>query len=220
VQGASGFRAAEALAIYGSLDAITQACRDCPANSNALQDSTALAGCFGLLPLPLDAAPFHVAVERAIEEQNILAEVERHFPPTRLPWYGFWQSSPLASEQLAPLAKLLAAVQTADAECRRGLAELLLALQAAQRHKLALHVRHYPRGEVSGPWWRHVPHCPRCQAEWPEHADHCRACQYIGQPAPIAKRHARGTRPYFPLARLLGEQSATAFLARYHSSQT
>lgn len=217
-----GFRATESLALYGGLDAITAACHNCPANGLESITPATLAGCFGLWPLPLDARAFHALMERAMDERDLTAEVARHFPLASPHWYGLWQHSPLTAEQLAPLAELLSAIQASgiastDVECQRGLAELQLAIQAAQRHHLALHVRHYPRGEVTGPWWQLVPHCPTCHAEWQPRADRCFACSYLGPPAPAKKRHARGPRPYFPLARLLGESQATALLAQYRA---
>src|SRR6185503_15686006 len=59
-----GFRIDEAVGIYGGLAAAERTCGDCPVNALAKLRGGSLAGCFGAVPLPLDPAPVHAAIER------------------------------------------------------------------------------------------------------------------------------------------------------------
>jgi hypothetical protein len=210
-----GFRIEEALRLYGGEQAVEQNCRGCPANALARFDAASLAGCYGLVPLPDDPRPVHEAVERAIAEAVSEADFGQLFPRTSPPWYGLWIESPLSSTRAAALARILTgAIGGGSTIATFG--ELIAALEFAAETPRPLHVRLYPPGRVLGPWWRLVPHCPRCAGGWSEAAVRkCTICGYAGSPAPDKKRHARGRRPYFPLARLLGEQAATKLLERF-----
>ena len=46
-------------------------------------------------------------------------------------------------------------------------------------------------------------------------AEQCRVRSDVGRPASSPKRCARGTRPYWPLERMLGKEKAAEFLVRY-----
>src|SRR5262245_44504939 len=166
LQPPEGFRLADALALFGGEAAARQACGNCPANALAKQDREAdreqLAGCYGLVPLPLEAAAFHEAVERASGAVYAPAEWSLHYPLTRPRWYGLWIASPL--EGAALLERFL--VLQAAAESHPQLRELLTALNAAYDAGCRLHVRLYPPGHVEGSWWRLAAYCPRCQAQW------------------------------------------------------
>jgi hypothetical protein len=126
-------------------------------------------------------------------------------PPHDEALYRLLIESPLSHEQAALLGKLLA-----EQESSSPLAELCRALDVTCKGCVPLHVRLFPRGRVEGMWWRLDPHCPRCKAPWPTGRKCCGACQYVGHPAPDKKRRARGTRPYYPLDRLLGTARASA----------
>jgi hypothetical protein len=211
----NGFRCDDALTIYGGAGQVETACRDCSANALQRHHAAALAGCFGLTPLP-QSVDLHAAIESAVDRADASGDCSRLFSATRPTWYGLWMQSPLRGDQLAWLVRVLPAVDVRDASVRQALAELSLAAQAAMDHGLALHARLYPPGRAEGTWWRLVPHCPRCKAEWGNATSReCRVCGYVGHPAPDKKRHVRGMRPYFPLDRLLGEQQAAELLLRY-----
>lgn len=199
------FKIDESLTIYGGIQTLQRACRDCPANASPQHDLTPLAGCFGLLPLPTAAAS---SLANA-------TELLTQFPSTTPPWFGLWLQSPLGPDQAKPLRTILTGADLGP-EARRPLAEFIAALHITINRDIPLHLVHYPPGRVEGRTWRLVPHCPRCKASWPQPASrHCQTCSYNGAPAPDKKRLARGQRPYFPLDRLLGPELAAATLKRY-----
>jgi hypothetical protein len=212
-----GFRIDDALAIYGGIAAIEQACSGCPANAASRLHPNALAGCFGLLPLSANELEIHNAVDAAILQSPSAADFARHFPVTRPAWYGLWINSPLDEQQAALLLDILA---TANASARFGpeFSTLQAGLQAAVQHNLRLHVTLYPPGRVEGVWWRLAPHCRRCQAPWNSPTSlRCGVCGHSGRPVSGKQRRARGRRPYFPLDRLLGSEAAAEFLLRYEA---
>lgn len=212
-----GFRIDDALALFGGLPAVEATCRGCPANAASRLHPNALAGCFGLLPLPASEPGVYDAVDRAIIASQSSAEFARLFPGTRPAWYGLWMNSPLRQQQAALLLDILTAGDF-SARFGREFSELQAGLQAAVEFNLRLHAVLYPRGGVEGTWWRLVPHCARCKAPWNKPASgQCSACGHVGRPAQDKKRHARGRRPYFPLDRLLGGEAAREFLKRYEA---
>jgi hypothetical protein len=204
-----GFRIDEALTIYGGEAAARRACGNCPVNALAETDPAGLAGCFGILALPDDATEFHAAIGRGIADRS------RFFPNTRPQWYGLWLSRFHEAETLRNLFLVL---QAARLE-RPSVGDLLMALNTSYNLGSRLYTQLYPPGQVEGPWWRLAPHCPRCKAVWNDCGrGECPVCGYDGHPAAEKKRHARGRRPYFPLARLLGsDQAAGEFLKRYEN---
>ena len=216
-----GFRIDDALAVYGGPAATEAACRGCPINflredqwPPATPGSlTALAGCYGLVPLPNDARPFHEAIERGID-----MEAKRDDFGTQPRWYGIWLESPLWAERLFQAWLILNASPIEDGRSKTAVQQLKAGLNIAFNAGARLHVRLFPRGRVIGGQWELVPHCPRCKAEWCNtRAGQCAVCNYAGHPAPELKRMARGKRPYFPLDRLLGETQAAEFLVRYEA---
>jgi hypothetical protein len=208
-----GFRIDDALAHLGGLEGVDAACGACPVN---VPRDGALAGCYGLVPLPADEQTAHREIERAAERAELADEIARHFPPTVPTWYGLWIASPLSATQAAVIEQLLAAVTSDDVALCAGLADLRAGLVAARSAAAAVHVRLFPRGRVEGTWWRLEIHCPHCRAPWRnEQCRQCRVCGYVGHPAPQKKRRVRGRRPYFPLGRLLGEEAARGVWRRY-----
>jgi hypothetical protein len=214
----NGFRIDDALQIYGGLSGIDLACRDCPANASAQQVRGKVAGCYGFVPLLEDTSSLHRAIEGGIETAYPRADWSSLCVATTPRWYGLWIDSPIKAESLLVRYLVLSATTIDDQRCRAAFAELLNALNVAFDAGCRLHVQLYPRGRVEGPWWRLAPHCPRCKAIWKEAGGRrCNTCGFEGHPAPDKKRRARGRRPYFPLARLLGEEQAGTFLVRYQA---
>ena len=214
-----GFRISEALRVYGGLAAVVAACSSCPANALTGDDSRSLAGCYGELPLPANERDFHKTVDSAIDRKQLGDLACNLFPNTKPAWYGLWIKSPLDREQLAGLQRILSAVEMTE-EMAKPLHELMLCIDAAQRHGLALHARIYPRGVVDGVWWRLARHCPICHAPWASEASKsCQVCSYIGHPAPDKKRRARGKRPYYPLSRLVDAANEKSLLEEYRARQ-
>ncbi|MBC7853266.1 MAG: hypothetical protein IAF94_07510 [Pirellulaceae bacterium] len=216
----NGFRVDDALSLYGGLLAAETACRDCPANALQKENPNSLAGCFGMVPLPPDETEVHAAVEESIDRLKLRANIETNFPRTKPAWYGLWMRSPLDAPRSLLLKFILRNAGGSDPDYVRAINQMNLGLSAAYEHALPLHVRLYPRGEVRGTWWNLVPHCQSCHSPWPEaQCEHCQVCGYVGSPASPPKRRARGTRPYWPLERMLGKEKAEEFLGRYETQR-
>jgi hypothetical protein len=214
----NGFRVEDALSLYGGLSVAEDACRKCPANALLKENPNSLAGCFGMVPLPPDEAEVHAAVDQAIDRLNLRANVQANSPATKPAWYGLWMRSPLDAPRALLLKFILRNAGGSDASYVRAINQMILGLSAAYEHALPLHVRLYPRGEVQGTWWNLVRHCQACHAPWPEpQCEQCRVCGYIGHPASPPLRRARGTRPYWPLERMLGKEKSAEFLVRYEA---
>lgn len=213
----NGFQVEDALSLYGGLAAAEAACGDCPANALQKENPFRLAGCFGMVGLPPEETEVHTAIEEAIDRLNMRANVAANFVVTRPAWYGLWMRSPLDAPRALLLKFILRSAGGTDPSFAHAMNQILLGLSAAYEHNLPLHVRLYPRGAVSGVWWNLVPHCQNCHAPWPDaQCEQCHVCGYIGNPASPPKRRARGTRPYWPLERMLGKERAAEFSARYH----
>jgi hypothetical protein len=214
----NGFWVEDALSLYGGLSAAEAACRECPANALQKENPNSLAGCFGMVPLPPDEAEVHAAVDQAIDRLNLRANVQANFPVTKPAWYGLWMRSPLDAPRALLLKFILRNAGGSEPSYVRAMNQIILGLSTAYEHALSLHVRHYPRGEVQGTWWNLVPHCQSCHAPWPDsQCDQCQVCGYCGHPSSPPKRRARGTRPYWPLERMLGKEKAAEFLVRYEA---
>ncbi|MEX2025747.1 MAG: hypothetical protein WEH44_00580, partial [Pirellulaceae bacterium] len=194
-----GFRVDSALELYGGVAGLQAACDECGANALRGHGGRQVAGCFGMWPLPADLENFCEQVESIIQRDPQIATLSTTAPR----WYGLWLHSPLASETASALAVLLRELQLTDAASAAGRDELLLALAISAAGQFPLHFRHYPPGQVEGPWWNLVPHCGDCQAPLTG-GGICRVCGQTTHPASPKKRRVRGQRPYYPLVRLLG----------------
>ncbi len=220
VQPPNGFRVEDALSLYGGLATAEAACSECPANAGLKENSKSLAGCFGMVPLPAGEIQVHAAVETAIDRLNLRANVAANFPATRRAWYGLWMRSPLDAPRALLLKFVLRNAGGSDPEYVRAMNQMILGLGIAYENALPFHVRLYPRGEVQGVWWNLVPHCQACHAPWLEtSSEQCQICGYVGHAASPPKRRARGTRPYWPLERMMGKEKAAEFLVRYEASR-
>ncbi len=215
---ANGFRVDDALSHYGRLVTAEDACRDCPANALQKENPNNLAGCFGMVPLPSNESDVHAAVEDAVNRLNLRANVQGSFSTTKPAWYGLWMSSPLDAPRSLLLKFILRSAGGSDSNYVRAMNQMILGLSAAYENALPMHVRLYPRGEVRGTWWNLAPHCQACRAPWPEaNREQCLTCGYVGHPASPSKRRARGTRPYWPLERMLGKEKAEEFFRRFEA---
>ena len=213
-----GFRISEALHLYGGQEAVEATCGACPANAISNSGYAALAGCYGVLPLPHDPSPLYKAIDGAIEELGIAKKVEVLFPATRPQWYGIWMGSTLKQEQQKCARRVFSFARMKGSFDSVQGNELIEGLATAERGGFDFHARLYPRGRLEDGWWRLASHCPRCMAAWPaERSRQCRVCKYAGSPAPDKKRRARGQRPFQPLERILGPERAREFLARYEA---
>ena len=205
-----GFRVEMALELYGGIAGLHAACDECPANALRGHAGREVAGCFGMWPLPADLAHFCHDVEAIVARQPETASLSSTTPR----WYGLWLRSPLAVEAAQVLFHVLGEMPLVDPASVAGRDELLQALALATRGEYALHFRHYPPGQVDGPWWNLVPHCGHCQAPWTG-GGICRVCRQTTHPASPKQRRVRGQRPYYPLVRLLRREAAADILIRY-----
>jgi hypothetical protein len=204
----NGFRIEEALNVYGGSATAERHCLACPANSSPRR----LAGCFGLLPV---CQSLRESVERVASDHA--NGYEHIFQRTSPRWYGLWMQPPLQGAKLTFLRDVLEATEICEID-QPQIASLRAGVETATATQYPLHTALYPPGRVEGPWWRLASHCRRCKAVWSTaKSRHCGTCGYIGHPAPEKKRHARGLRPYLPLASMLGERAAAEFLVRYGS---
>ncbi len=216
----NGFQVEDALSLYGGIAATEAACRDCPANALRKENPHSLAGCYGMVGLPQEETAVHAAVEEAIDRLNMRANVAANFVVTKPAWYGLWMRSPLDAPRALLLKFILRNAGGKEPSYAQAMNQMILGLSAAYEHNLPLHVRLYPRGEVRGVWWNLVSHCQNCHAPWSEvECDKCQVCGYVGRPASPPKRRARGTRPYWPLERMMGKEKAEEFLVRYEASR-
>lgn len=215
-----GFQVADALSLYGGLSAAEAACRDCSANALRKENPQSLGGCFGMVGLPPDETEVHAAVDAAIDRLNMRANVAANFAVTKPAWYGLWMRSPLDAPRALLLKFILRNAGGKDPSYAQAMNQMILGLSAAYEHNLPLHVRLYPRGEVHGVWWNLIHYCQNCHAPWPKvEREECQVCGYVGRPASPPKRRARGTRPYWPLERMMGKEKAEEFLVRYEASR-
>ena len=177
---------------------------------NEQQKSFLWAGCHGMLPLESARREIFLAnFEQGILNTCGLATWQAHFLPTTPAWYGAWIGSPL--DQLR-CQLILQALQPINEAATQSLQQTLA---AAIAQNLTLHAIYYPAGRRTSTQWIIPPRCERCQVPW-EGSPHkpCRICRCTHQPLPESIRRARGTRPYQPLAGLLGEKEATEYLQR------
>jgi ssDNA-binding Zn-finger/Zn-ribbon topoisomerase 1 len=193
---------------------VEAACGNCPANVLAREHRRTLAACYGTVVCPWSSESFHAAVDGAVERDRGAGDL---VPRTTPAWYGLWIGSPLEGERAEATARILEAVEAAEPDAATGLGELALALHVAVERGLRVQVAAYPEGSADAGVFAISPHCPNCKMTWrlKQGRGVCPACGYEGFAAPLKKRRARGSRPYFPLAKLLGEPGAREFLSRY-----
>lgn len=209
-----GFPLAEIVSVYGDEVLIDETCNACLANvSEGCLGS--LAGCHGCLLVSDLKAP----VDNAIQELSLSCVGNKvtslDAQSYEQGFYGVWTTPIWYGTQLSHAINLFAIVERDANPDNEQLLRFVTTLRRAAQYDLRVHVKLMPQGRLEGKWWHVVEHCPRCRAEWGTRARHCNACEYVGNPSPARKRHARGTRPFVPLARVVGDQRVTSFLDRY-----
>lgn len=209
-----GFPVAEIFDAFGEIDFLKTTCGRCPANLPK-GNRRSWAGCYDWF----DARDLKPRVNRIIAE--LIAdgrgnELSR-FESVRFQqgFYSLWTHDVWRSETLSQAADFFNRL----ADDRSGddvtVSRFSSGLRAADEQGFAMRVRLVPRGELAGNSWTVAPHCPNCRAEWPRHTPRCMACAFQGGAVPARKRHARGKRPFVPLARVLGKKNVGDFLRRY-----
>jgi hypothetical protein len=88
-----------------------------------------------------------------------------------------------------------------------GIADYLLAVDAALEHNLPLIVRTFPGGRCEGRRWYVDAHCGRCKSSWPDaRRQQCPICGQVGGRQAERRRMRIGTRPYRLLREFLSEE--------------
>lgn len=204
-------REREALALFGGEQMVAEQCLGCPANAGA-EDSTAWAGCHGILETPPDADGWRQTVEAVLASQG---RDWTHLPQTSPRWYGLWSQGVLTPNDCSAVAKTIALSSSRFSGEVPGAAHLVRACESAASSRLSLHVRLYPAGLLEGRWWTPAPYCPECRAPQPTGSRGCQVCGRQGGPPPAEKRRARGVRPFRPLSDLFTPEEAAAFLRNF-----
>jgi hypothetical protein len=196
------------------------------------------ANCFGVVDWRAWGETCFERVEQYQRQLAPLEQWEARFLPTSPTWYGLWigsahsDSSPpnhasahspalaYTREQLEWLERLWekCVAEMTDAEAVVG--PFLAAIRRALTTGAELRAKLYPRGELAGKRWRVAAHCGRCGASWSDERAAaavrvCPVCRLAAAPLAARSRAAQGTRPYGPLARIVGRDEAAELLARY-----
>lgn len=211
---AMGFPLTEIAAAFGDADFIAVTCRDCPAN---VQESNldSLAGCFGWFPVPDLKEPINRAFLRMSSTFVASDERVRVRRTVTQGFYALWINSNWHGAKLMGAINLFEAVVSDKSQENQQFLRFVTALRVAAQHGLTVRVQLMPQGVLEGKWWRVVHHCPHCRAQWVSDSKRCTACDFTGNPLPERKRHARGTRPFLPLEKIVGKQQVGEFLNRY-----
>ena len=214
-----GFRIADVLDAYGGRARVEASCLTCPVNLGRRADrpgaKSPWVGCYGLVDWTSLGASWLAQVEILLPRVASRESWHAAFLPTRPSWYGLWAHSPLQPEQLDLLARLLSACVETGPAAATVFQELLAAVRVAREDRRELWVKLFPRGMVEGQRWRVAAHCGRCGAERAEGSHVCPVCGLVAAPRAARRRAAQGTRPYWPLDRILGPERTAALLQRY-----
>jgi hypothetical protein len=211
-----GFPLSEVVNMFGDEACIDETCRACLANvSEGCLGS--LAGCHGWFLVSDLKAPVDNAIQKL--RSSCVGNKATPLDPQsyKQGFYGVWMTPIWHGSQLSDTIDLFDIVLRDMDPDNEQLLRFVTALHCADQHDLPVHVKLMPQGRLEGKWWHVVEHCPRCRARWVARARHCSACEYAGNPSPARKRHARGTRPFISLERLVGKQNVASFLSRYAS---
>jgi hypothetical protein len=233
-----GFRIADVVESFVSLEAIAGTCEKCPANAIKELHPLANAGCFGLMPITnIDVYPVgETTVLGGTNLQQLLDEVLRdnfelssritkYFPLTRPAWYGLWiPDSPSLQQrqvQLEVMDELLVAVT--DTQVNLAWKLFTAALRISVKHDFEIRIELCPAGVRDNVNWTVPEHCCRCHAPWKpdlrKSMSSCQICKYQGHPNKRHQGFVQGKRPYWKLSQFLGEQQAALFLEQYRQRE-
>jgi hypothetical protein len=198
-----GFDVQSVLEPLGGESLVRKSCVGCPANALGKENPNALAGCFGHVIPPMDDYFHWVCGKIAGWIFRAIPDFANIFLQTEAVWPGLWiDERPTKNQLLAQ--QLIFQRLTLLREDVIGLAEYMLAIDAALDYDIPLIVRAYPGGRCEGRRWYVEPHCDRCKSSWPEaRRQQCRVCGQVGGRQPERRRMRMGTRPYRPLREFL-----------------
>ena len=233
-----GFRIADVVESFGSLEAIAKTCEDCAANAIKNLHPTANVGCFGLMPIL--NIQVHPASETTVLGETNLQQlldkilnnnldlglrIAKYFVPTRPVWYGLWiPDSPSLQQrqiQLEVMDELL--MYVTDTHVNSAWKLFTAAMRISVEHDFEIRIELCPAGVRDNVNWTVPEHCYRCHAPWKpdlrKSMPSCQICKYQGQPNKRHQGFVQGKRPYWKLSQFLGEQQAALFLEQYRQRE-
>lgn len=197
-----GFRISEKFGALGGVDGLFAMCGSCPANPSVAQ----LAACTGTFSQEPNSDTVESQLQGILDRMNLREKHAKLFPRTARLWYGLWAQSPLAPEALRVLKIIMSEVVAEDKEENKlhplstgyrhlpYMQNFLRAVEQAEKHGLAMHVRLSAPGTSSIVGYFIHPHCPFCKAQ----ADPMPRLGKEGYPADLITCHICGTR-YSPV---------------------
>ena len=233
-----GFRIADVVESFVSLEAIAGTCEKCPANAIKELHPLANAGCFGLMPITnIDVYPVgettvlggtnlqQLLDEVLLDNFELSSRITRYFPPTRPAWYGLWiPDSPALQQrqiQLEVMDELL--VSVTDTQVNLAWKLFTAALRISVKHDFEIRIELCPAGVRDNVNWTVPEHCCRCHAPWKpdlrKSMSSCQICKHQGHPNKRHQGFVQGKRPYWKLSQFLGEQQAALFLEQYRQRE-
>lgn len=209
-----GFPLAEIAAAFGDDNFIGVTCRSCPANvPNGNLDT--LAGCSGWFPVADLRGSISKSFSRLKPTSFAKEDNVRGSRTVKQGFYALWMNSNWRGARLSDAIALFETVLRNAYVKSEQILRFVTALRNAEEHGLSMRTRLMPQGKLEGKWWHVAEHCPHCHAQWVPSSNQCGVCDFAGSPSPERKRHARGTRPFVPLDKILGDEHVGEFLKRY-----
>ena len=233
-----GFRIADVVESFGSLEAIAETCEQCAANAIKELHPAANVGCFGLLPITnihvhpvgkttvLGATNLQQLLDKVLSDNlELSSRIAKCFVATQPAWYGLWiPDSPSLQQrqvQLEVLDTLL--VSVTDAQVNSAWKLFTAALRISVKHDIEIRIELCPAGVRDNVNWTVPEHCCRCHAPWKpdlrKSMPSCQICNYQGHPNKRHQGFVQGKRPYWKLSQFLGEQQAALFLEQYRQRE-
>ena len=235
---ALGFRIADVVESFGSLEAIANTCEHCAANAIKELHPMANVGCFGLMPVTnvqvypvtetakLGATNLQQLLEKMLMTNLDLGlRIAKHFVPTRPVWYGLWiPDSPTLQQrqiQLEVMDELLTSVT--DPHVNSAWKLFAAAIRISVEHDIEIRIELCPAGVRDNVNWTVPEHCCRCHAPWKpdlrKSMPSCQICKYQGNPNKRHQGFVQGKRPYWKLSQFMGEQQAAVFIEQYRQRE-
>jgi len=253
VEECRGFFGDEVLTPHGGEDAVKAQCGSCPANALSVSRPESWAGCYGWLPVLVgfgrgsssvsesnpapggSVEPRQIDIveqfENATAAAELLAEFRQAFDETTPRWYGVWQSTTLALNQIKVLWKvfdaivnqiLSEAITPDEIDDAADLIQFRDALRCCLDSELTIQVELIPPGHSDGRKWTIFAHCPDCKMKLTEQANQqrCDSCGRYGNPHGQRKSKVLGLRPYVRLAGVMGNDKTIDFMKRFESRES
>ena len=209
------FRADAAFEPFSGQDEVESTCATCPANLVGNATHTRMAGCFGLIAMPMPIDPWLETFAQFVDES---------VKGPRIEWRELWADGSSAdSQRISSLASLLRqflswlpmAFRVKERATFDGLEQFCAAADVSLSESMPLVFLCFPEGQVEGRNWTTAPCCSRCSAPWPGPPQGiCSHCK-VGRHVPEQRRKLVGKRPYRRLLEFMSEADALSLLEKY-----